>query len=607
MNTNLLPNSKLGWFCLGICFTGAVLKICIFFPGLYSVLFVFLLFYFCIYLLSPPYLTKYWDKTFHWALFASFLFLLFSDTNQISKPKQTKPFFREYLLQELNKSPLSAFESRIVFGLVSGSTKEIPKDFKELAKESGILHLFAASGLHLGIFIGSLQFIGNLIFTKHRWISILISLGIGFLYLYVLNFPVSFVRAYLFALFTLGSSLFYRRIAVSDLLIISSAIIAFFFFSDFLSVGFLLSFSAVFGIFYLKPSLDRMLFKNSKSLFKDNFTLTIVCSLCSFPVLVTYFKAFSYGGIWINFCLVPIAGILLPSLYITLFVQSILPNSFLLTLGGWIWTPASFILSLFLKFFQSLSDYERAYKQWKGDISTLVCLSIFLILLLWVLHRFNLNQKRITNLIVSILLGLFFPFSFLYQNSDSVPFFSQFGKGFFTFSIENSFFLYGVCSPNKRLEMPMPHKPIKHILFESETCLQNVLRLKKKHKIQDVVWYDRKLSPFIRFMEKEGIQIQSSIHLGQNLTKDISLFRYDGNPKEILSLLHSLKEAEKNNSQKHWQGILVLDFPPWKKKEAKEWVLYQKLLGISKVWKIIIVEDHFEIPLLHYLTNPNLL
>lgn len=43
------------------------------------------------------------------------------------------------------------------------------------------------------------------------------------------------------------------------------------------------------------------------------------------------------------------------------------------------------------------------------------------------------------------------------------------------------------------------------------------------------------------------------------------------------------------------------------KKEAKEWITYQKLLGISNAWEIFIVEDHFEIPLLHNLTNPNLL
>ncbi|GBF40788.1 competence protein [Leptospira ellinghausenii] len=137
--------------------------------------------------------------------------------------------------------------------------------------------------------------------------------------------------------------------------------------------------------------------------------------------------------------------------------------------------------------------------------------------------------------------------------------------------------------------------------------MQTVLRLQKKEKIRDVIFFETQVSPFMRQFEKQGIQIQSSVRLGNDLTKNVTLFRFDGNPKEVNSLLRALKESEKNNSFQKWKGILVLDFPPWKKKEAKEWITYQKLLGISNAWKIIIVEDQFEISLFHYLTNPNLL
>lgn len=607
VNTKLLPNSNFGWFCFGICVTATTCKIGNKIPGIYAFLFLFQLLFFCLFVILPPRLTKHCNHQVPWVILASFLFLLFADTNQTLSQRFPKRFFRDFLKQELNRSPLSPFESRIVLGLVTGSTKEIPKDFKELAKESGILHLFAASGLHLGIFIGSIQFLGNLIFSKHRWLSILLSLGFGFLYLYVLNFPVSFIRAYLFAFLTLVSSLFYRKIAVSDLLIISSATIAFFCFSDFLSIGFLLSFGAVFGIFYLKPSLDQMILKTNKSFLKENFTLTIVCSLCTFPVLVYYFHSYSYGGIWINYCLVPFAGILLPSLYTTLLFQSLLPSSFSLLLSHWIWIPASYLLSLFLKLFQSLSNFERAYKEWKSETTLLLVVSILLILILWALHRYNLNQNRITNRLILCVLFLFFPLSFWHEEVNSLPILTQSGKGYFTITLENKMYLYGNCSPQKRIGLLKTIHPIKQILFESETCLQTVLRLQKKEKIRDVIFFETQVSPFMRQFEKQGIQIQSSVRLGNDLTKNVTLFRFDGNPKEVNSLLRALKESEKNNSFQKWKGILVLDFPPWKKKEAKEWITYQKLLGISNAWKIIIVEDQFEISLFHYLTNPNLL
>ncbi|MBL0953503.1 MAG: ComEC/Rec2 family competence protein [Leptospira sp.] len=607
VNTKLLPNSNFGWFCLGICVTATTIKIGNKIPGIYAFLFLFQLLLFFPFVILPPRLTKHYNRRIPWVIVASFLFLLFADTNQSLSQRLPKRFFRDFLKQELSIAPLSPFESRIVMGLVTGSTKEIPKDFKELAKESGILHLFAASGLHLGIFIGSIQFLGNLIFSKHRWLSILFSLGFGFLYLYVLNFPVSFVRAYLFAFLTLVSSLFYRKIAVSDLLIISSATIALFCFSDFLSIGFLLSFSAVFGIFYLKPSLDQIFYKGSKSFLKENFTLTIVCSLCSFPVLLYYFRSYSFGGIWINYCLVPLAGILLPSLYMTLLLQSFLPGSLSLLLSHWIWIPASYLLSFFLKLFQCLSNFERAYKEWKAESSLLFMLSLLLILILWGLHRYNLNQNRITNRLILSVLFLFFPFSFWHEEVKPLPILTQSGKGYFTITLENKMYLYGICSPHKRIGLPNTIHPIKQILFESESCLQTALRLQKKEKIKDVIFFETQASPFVRQYEKQGIKIQSSLRMGNDLTKNVTLFRFDGNPKEVNSLLRALKESETFNSLQKWKGILVLDFPPWKKKEAKEWITYQKLLGISNAWKIIIVEDQFEISLFHYLTNPNLL
>ncbi|MCW7464364.1 ComEC/Rec2 family competence protein [Leptospira levettii] len=576
-------------------------------PGIYAFLFLFQLLFFCLFVILPPRLTRRSNHRIPWVIVASFLFLVFADTNQTLSQRFPKRFFSDFLKQELNRSPLSPFESRIVLGLVTGSTKEIPKDFKELAKESGILHLFAASGLHLGIFIGSIQFLGNLIFSKNRWLSILLSLGFGFLYLYVLNFPVSFIRAYLFVLLTLVSSLFYRKIAVSDLLFISSATIAFFCFSDFLSIGFLLSFSAVFGIFYLKPSLDQMVLKTNKSFLKENFTLTIVCSLCTFPVLVYYFRSYSYGGVWINYCLVPLAGILLPSLYTTLLFQCFLPSSFSLVLSHWIWIPASYLLSLFLKLFQSLSNFERAFKEWKSETTLIFMFSLFLILMIWGVHRYNLNQNRIINRLILCVLFLFFPVSFWYEEVNSLPILTQSGKGYFTITLENKMYLYGNCSPHKRIGLPKTIHPIKQILFESESCLQTVLRLQKKEKIMEVIYFETQVSPFIRQFENQGIRIQSSVRLGNDLTKNVTLFRFDGNPMDVNSLLGALKKAENFHSFQKWKGILVLDFPPWKKKEAKDWITYQKLLGISNAWKIIIVEDQFEISLFHYLTNPNLL
>ncbi len=151
----------------------------------------------------------------------------------------------------------------------------------------GIAHLFALSGLHLGIISFLVFFIVRLFYSFfHKYFPYrnlyfdvgLIVLGVEFLYLYFTNFPPSLIRAYLlevilfFMFFTLRDVLRFR---VLGLLLGVSFL--FFTFSVF-TLGFLLSFLGVFYIYlffnYFKPN-----FKNSILL---SFYLFVVMSVYSF-------------------------------------------------------------------------------------------------------------------------------------------------------------------------------------------------------------------------------------------------------------------------------------------------------------------------------------
>ncbi|MCW7494458.1 ComEC/Rec2 family competence protein [Leptospira sp. 2 VSF19] len=603
----LLPRADFSWFCLGVCGTAFLLKLMFGLQGSHSFLLTLSLFLFFLYTFLPKTLPPKIDRKVFLSLLASILFLLFANLHSGPRVKKVHPLFRSYLESQIKQSPLSIFESRIVMGFVTGSTKEIPGSFKDLSKESGILHLFAASGLHLGIFIGSLQYFGNLCFRKRKWISILISLGVGFLYLFALDFPVSFLRAYLFVFLSLTASLFFRKIGPADLLVISSAYIAFFLFYDFLSIGFLLSFGAVFGIFFLKPSLDQILLPQSKSLIKENLHLTIACSLCSFPVLVYYFRSFSFGGIWINFLLVPLAGILLPTIYFTIFLQSLVPEFLLDQLSSWIWIPASFELSLFLKIFHLLGNLGRGYKTWANVPFEFCFISVFLSFVLFLYPKISFRQSPFLKNPLYLLPILFLSISYFFPVPD-LPFLQiKRRKGNLSIRQGDHLYLFGNCY-NKKWSEPNPGlPPPQKISFESESCLTHIFSLIRKHNITDVYWYGIK-NP-MEWISKFQLPIKpiKTEILGANMNPLYSIIRFDGNPKEVERFLKQMKLADRSRSNPHWKGILLLDFPPWKKKEAKEWIQYQKLLGISTAWKMILVEETFEIPLLDHIQNPNLL
>lgn len=603
----LLPRADFSWFCLGICGTAFLLKLGLTVPGFHSLLLLISLLLIVLYTFLPPRLPRNIDRRVYLSLLASILFLLFANIHSGPRVKTIHPLFRSYLETQLKKSPLSKFESRIVMGFVTGSTKEIPGSFKDIAKESGILHLFAASGLHLGIFIGSLQFLGNLCFRKRKWISLILSLGVGFLYLAALDFPVSFLRAYLFVFLSLIASLFYRKIGPSDLLTISSGCIAFFLFYDFLSIGFLLSFGAVFGIFFLKPSFDHILFPKSKSILKENLHLTLACSICSFPVLVYYFRSFSYGGIWINFLLVPMAGILLPTLYLSIFLQSLVPEFLVDILSPWIWVPATFELSIFLKIFQVLCDLGRGYKTWSTTPESLFFISIFLTFVFTFYPKLRFLKHSLVKTAFYLLPTLFLIVSYFLPITNLPTLQTKFGKGNLSIRHGDHLYLFGTCY-SKGITEPTPgHPPPKSISFESESCLRGIFSSMKKYQITDVYWHGTKKS--LDWISKFNLPIKpkESEILGAEMNPLFSIIRFDGNPKVVDRFLKQTKLADKSRTNPKWKGILLLDFPPWKKKEAKEWIQYQKLLGISTAWKMILVEETFEIPLRDHLQYTNLL
>ena len=56
-------------------------------------------------------------------------------------------------------------------GLLFGDLSYINNDFKNASKEGGIIHLFAASGLHLGIILGVFGYLLEKLFKMNYYIS----------------------------------------------------------------------------------------------------------------------------------------------------------------------------------------------------------------------------------------------------------------------------------------------------------------------------------------------------------------------------------------------------------------------------------------------------
>ncbi|WP_061221328.1 ComEC/Rec2 family competence protein [Leptospira borgpetersenii] len=308
-----------------------------------------------------------------------------SQKNPFGKPEKIfQEKFREQVLLELKEADLKKNSNRVALGLIFGEAKQLSREFKTKAKEGGILHLFAASGLHLGILMGVqyrlLKLMPNLGYKLPRIIPLLT----GFLYLSALGYPVSLSRAWIFAGMLLFQGLFFRKLRSVDLLLGSAWILWIVDPPGFYTVSFCLSFGAVAGIFLFSYPIQvacNFLSDENRitSFLKENLSISFSAGLGTMPVLLFAFGSFSFGSILLNLIVVPLTGILLPILYFSLIIQKIKLTFF----AEPFWSITELLIQMLIYLSETLSQSLGFYKEmgdaiWIGIIGWfLLCVGIF--------------------------------------------------------------------------------------------------------------------------------------------------------------------------------------------------------------------------------------
>ena len=299
--------------------------------------------------------------------------------------------FQNMLGRILYKSGFSLHERGLALGLLLGRSGYMQSELKKEAKELGILHLFAASGLHMGIFY--LCFYGPLSRLRGKKSKLALALPLlpCFAYMFFLSFPVSLVRAFTFLSFHALQSFLYRKISIHDLLLNSAICLLFLQPSNFLGLGTFLSFGAVSGILYFYPILWREFSRVKLILCKpllQQLAISICAGLFTLPILLYAFGAYSYSSLLANVLLVPFVGILMPLLIggITLALLS----------GG--------ALLFLVKAARQLTEYFISLTQWLSDFSFYIhyesvfslpfWANLFLIFSLTILQYYNKHQSK---------------------------------------------------------------------------------------------------------------------------------------------------------------------------------------------------------------------
>lgn len=238
------------------------------------------------------------------------------------KSKKIEPNFSEKYLEKIFERSQKNFSpdlKNMNKAILLGDSNRIFKSMKEKIRYLGFSHIFAMSGLHIGLVFIIFNFITFKIFNKKIYIELANFIFLTLYYLGVRESP-SFTRAYIMICIYLFAKILYEKVSIEKTLIASFIISIFLKPNTIFSLSFQLSYLAMFAIVYFYPLIKKVNVKKWKFLNYILFTLSIQVFLI--PIQVYYFNVFPILSVLANILILPLASIYISLSFLLLFLEN---------------------------------------------------------------------------------------------------------------------------------------------------------------------------------------------------------------------------------------------------------------------------------------------
>lgn len=224
---------------------------------------------------------------------------------------------RGYFKRIIRSSIDSHREQAIALALILGIKDEIDADINKAYASAGAMHVLAVSGLHVGVVFWVIALLfGKLKKNpKWKWVYLVVVLIVLWGYAFVTGLSSSVLRAVtMFSLVAFGS-VSNRQTNIYNTLAASAFLLLCYNPYMIMSVGFQLSFVAVFGIVYMQPKIYSWFSVDNVVLEKGWMitSVSIAAQVATAPLVVLYFHQLPTYFFISNLVVIPGAFVILCS------------------------------------------------------------------------------------------------------------------------------------------------------------------------------------------------------------------------------------------------------------------------------------------------------
>ena len=281
-------------------------------------------------------------------------------------------------------SHLGTEEAAIAAAMSLGDKRSLDAAQRQSFSATGVSHVLALSGLHLGILFSlySLLFVNRLRSRRGRVFASLVGVALLWGFALLVSFPLSLVRAtVMFTLWQLSVVLYGERSSLNNLAL-AALLILLFSPASLFDIGFQLSFTSVFFILLLTPHIPRPRWLRRSRLLPLVYgwlTVSIVAQIGTGPLVAYYFHTIPLVGLLGNLLAIPLAYVILGLALVFFLIPGF--QGLTATLLGWC---IRFLTGAVGWMAAWPYSHIKAYPHWA---EVMVCYVLLLALLVYLIHR----------------------------------------------------------------------------------------------------------------------------------------------------------------------------------------------------------------------------